>query len=435
MPLILRFSIPLVLGSLFQQLYNFADTAIVGRFISVDALSAVGVTSSLNFLVFGLTMGSAIGFCIPLAQGVGAGDQEEVRRFFWNGLYLSIALSVAVCAAALALLRPMLLGIHTPDELLDMAEQYLRVILLGQAASVLYNYFAGVLRAFGDSKSPFYFLVISCVINVGLDLLLIRTFSMGVVGAAVATVTSQAISALLCAWQLFGRSKALSAAGREVSFLHMKKAAAVGIPMGLEYSVTSIGSIVLQGAINTLGSTAVAAQICGEKIRTIATLPMESVGMAMATYTGQNYGAKRMDRVRAGIRSGLIIQASYCIVAWLALFLLKRPLVAVLLGDGSPAETQASLQYLSVISTLFLFHGSLMVFRNVIQGMGYGVRAMFSGLMEVAGRIGAGLAAVKFDSFLLIALANPLAWIFALLYCMAAAWLLLRRQKQYGQKL
>lgn len=421
--LLVRFAVPLILGSTFQQLYSFVDTAIVGRCISAEALTAVGITASLNFLIFGFSMGCAMGFAIPIAQSIGAGEQENVSRGFWNGLYLSIGIGLTVSLSLSFFVRPLLVMMNTPEELLDMAADYLRIILLGQVTAVLYNFLAGVLRAFGDSKRPFLFLVISSCTNVVLDLLLIVVIPMGVAGAAVATVISQGLSVALCVWWLGCRMHVIQTRNgtgeslMSVSWLHMKRGCVVGIPMGLEYSVCSIGNVVLQGSINTFGPVAAAAQICGEKIRTIATTPMENMGMAMATYVAQNYGAKRMDRIISGIKAGLTIQTVYCGVSWAVLFVLKKPLVHMLLGTLDSPEATAALEYLSIITTLFIFHGSLMIFRNTVQGMGYSASTLASAAMEILGRSAAGMLAVRLGSFFLICVSAPMAWILACFCC------------------
>ena len=424
LPLLVRFAVPLILGSLFQQLYSFVDTAIVGRCISSDALTAVGVTGSLNFLVLGFTMGSAMGFCIPISQAVGAGNKEDVSRNFWNGLYLSIAIGLVISLGVSFFTRPLLQVMKTPAELLDMATEYLTVILAGQITTVLYNYLSGVLRAFGDSQRPFWFLLISSCVNVALDLALILVIPMGVAGAAIATVISQGISVILCVWWLARKMDVIrtrSDSGEaltKISLDHVKKICLIGLPLGLEYSVCSIGNVVLQGSINTLGTVTAAAQVCGEKIRSIATLPMESLGTAVATYAGQNYGARRMDRIKSGIKAGLMIVCVYCAVSWAALLVLKVPLVSLLLGSTASAEALASVEYLSVISTLFIFHGSLMVFRNTVQGMGFGASALTSSVMEIIGRSAAGLLAVRYGSFFLICVSAPMAWALACICCM-----------------
>lgn len=435
LPLLVRFAIPLVLGTIFQQLYSFADTAIVGRCISADALTAVGVTGSLTFMLLGFTTGSAIGFCIPIAQSVGAAEPEETNRFFWNGLYLCLLIGLTVGMTARLFVRPLLAAMRTPENLLDMSADYLSVILLGLTATVLYNYLGSVLRAFGDAKRPFLFLVFSSILNVLLDFCFILVIPLGVSGVALATVLSQTVSVLLCWLWLAKKGTVLRAEKRLMtfSFSHIRTLCRIGIPLGLEHAVCSLGNVVLQRSINTLGSVAATAQICGERIRGIITTPMESMGMAMATYAGQNYGARRMDRIKSGIRAGVTVQAIYCAVSWVILLVLKRPLVGLLLGDLSTPEAAASVQYLTVISVLFLIHGSLMIFRNTIQGMGFGISALASGSMEVIGRSLAGLLAVHFGSFFLVCISAPMAWSLGLLCCIClCAWNIPRETKKFA---
>lgn len=421
--LLVHFAIPLVLGSIFQQLYSFADTAIVGRCIGVEALSAVGITGPLNVLVLGLTLGSALGFGIPISQSVGAGNKEDMNRFFWNGLYLSIGIGLVISIGMSFFVRPVMIWMNTPPELLDMSVEYLTVIFLGQTATVLYNYLAGVLRALGDSKRPFYFLLISSCLNVILDFAFILVIPMGVAGAAVATVLSQIISVVMCAWWILKKIDVIQAADENgntytnLSKEHLKTACVIGLPLGLEYSVTSIGSVVLQSSVNSMGTVVAAAQVCGEKIRAIATMPMENVGIAMATYVGQNYGAKRFDRIKDGVKSGMLIQLIYCLSAWVILFVFKKPMVFMLLGEVVSAEAIASLQYLSVVSVLFICHGTLMIFRNTVQGMGYSVSALAASAMEIVGRSAAGIMAVAFNSFFLICVSAPMAWGLAIIPC------------------
>lgn len=426
---ILVFSIPLVLGTIFQQLYSFADTVIVGRCISVDALAAVGTTYSLHFLTLGFVQGTCIGFGIPIAQSFGAKNMHDVRRFLWNGVWLCTMISIFLAIFMTLLARPLLRLIQTPEELLSMAVIYIQVLFAGIPASILYNYSASVLRAVGDSKHPFYFLLISCVLNIILDYIFIVPFQMGVFGAAFATVLSQFISGILNCWWAFCKIDFISVHKDELpwSIPHIKRLCYVGLPMGFEYSVSAIGAIIMQGAINSLGSALVAAQTAGEKIRQLFTLPMESVGMAMATYAGQNYGAKRLDRVKHGISSGLIIQFLYCIAAWIAIFFFKEPLIVLVLGESTSETAQGAIQYLTLMSNLFFIHGSLMIFRNTLQGLGYSLHAILSGIGELIGRSMGGLLAVEFFGFTAICYANPLAWFLALCYCICMVIFVLRK--------
>ena len=431
---ILRFALPLVLGTLFQQLYSFADTVIVGRCLGTDALGAVGTTYSLNFLILGFVQGACVGFGIPVAETFGAKDKGGLRKYLFNGALLCVVLSVVFTLFTTLMAGPLLQLIHTPEELYADAVLYIRIIFLGIPATVLYNYASSVLRAMGDSQHPFYFLLAASVLNIGLDYLLIVSMGMGVDGAAIATVLSQLLSGGLCAFWFFTRTakqEELTFRGQSslLSAGHCKRLAYIGFPMGFEYSVSAIGAVIMQDAINLLGSTAVAAQTAGEKIRQMFTLPMESVGMAMATYVGQNHGAHRTDRIQQGIKDGCTIQLTYCVAAWVVIFFVKPYAVGLVLGDADPAVTAGAIQYLAIMSTLFCFHGLLMIFRNTLQGLGYSVQAIISGVGELIGRSLGGLLAVKTGlGYVGICLSNPFAWGLAMLYCMFMVRRMLKRE-------
>lgn len=432
---ILRFALPLVLGTLFQQLYSFADTVIVGRCLGTDALGAVGTTYSLNFLILGFVQGACVGFGIPVAETFGAKDKGGLRKYLFNGALLCVVLSVVFTISTTLMAGSLLQLIHTPEELYADAVLYIRIIFLGIPATVLYNYASSVLRAMGDSQHPFYFLLAASVLNIGLDYLLIVSMGMGVDGAALATVLSQLLSGGLCAFWFFTRTakqEELTFRGQSslLSAGHCKRLAYIGFPMGFEYSVSAIGAVIMQDAINLLGSTAVAAQTAGEKIRQMFTLPMESVGMAMATYVGQNHGAHRTDRIKQGIKDGCTIQLTYCVAAWVVIFFVKPYAVGLVLGDADPAVTAGAIQYLAIMSMLFCFHGLLMIFRNTLQGLGYSVQAIISGVGELIGRSLGGLLAVKTGlGYVGICLSNPFAWGLAMLYCMFMVRRMLKREE------
>ena len=432
---ILRFALPLVLGTLFQQLYSFADTVIVGRCLGTDALGAVGTTYSLNFLILGFVQGACVGFGIPVAETFGAKDKGGLRKYLFNGALLCVVLSVVFTISTTLMAGPLLQLIHTPEELYADAVLYIRILFLGIPATVLYNYASSVLRAMGDSQHPFYFLLAASVLNIGLDYLLIVSMGMGVDGAALATVLSQLLSGGLCAFWFFTRTakqEELTFRGQSslLSAGHCKRLAYIGFPMGFEYSVSAIGAVIMQDAINLLGSTAVAAQTAGEKIRQMFTLPMESVGMAMATYVGQNHGAHRTDRIKQGIKDGCTIQLTYCVAAWVVIFFVKPYAVGLVLGDADPAVTAGAIQYLAIMSMLFCFHGLLMIFRNTLQGLVYSVQAIISGVGELIGRSLGGLLAVKTGlGYVGICLSNPFAWGLAMLYCMFMVRRMLKREE------
>lgn len=427
---ILLFALPLVFGTMFQQLYSFADTVIVGRCLGIDALAAVGATYSLHFLILGFVQGACVGFGIPLAQSFGAGEKRELHRFLWNGFWVGSFFSVLLTVGTVILAAPLMAAMNTPENIFSMGVSYIRILFLGIPASILYNYSTSVLRALGDSRHPFYFLLFSSILNVVLDYVFITDFHTGVEGAAVATVISQLVSGLLNTWWMFRRMELIEIRREDMSlsFRHIRKLCIIGLPMGVEYSVSAVGAILLQDAINILGSGAVAAQTAGEKIRQMFTLPMESIGMAMATYAGQNFGAGRMDRIKRGIRDGIVIQALYCAVVWVILLLMKGILVQLVLGSGSIQVARNAEKYLMICSCLFLLHGLLMIFRNVLQGMGYAGHAVLSGIWELAGRGLGGWIAVSGAGFTAVCFANPMAWGFALCYCaVMVLWFLKRK--------
>ncbi|MBQ8278372.1 MAG: MATE family efflux transporter [Roseburia sp.] len=429
---ILLFSLPLVGGTLFQQLYSFVDTIMVGRLIGQDALAAVGATYSLSFLIIGFVQGACVGFGIPLAKSFGAKDQKEFQRFYWNGWWICIITAVVLVIGTALLTNPLLRLINTPEDIFADASAYIGVIFLGIPATVIYNFSASALRAAGDSQHPFYFLLFSSFLNIALDYVFIVPIPMGVAGAALATVLSQLVSGLLNLFWLACKTPLLkhSSDTKAVSVAHIKELSIVGFPMGFEYSVSAIGAVIMQGAINALGSIAVAGQTAGEKIRQMFTLPMESVGMGMATYVGQNDGAKRPDRIKSGIKAGLIIQWSYCIFAWVVIFFGKQPFTTLVLGPDSGATGELSIQYLGIMSCLFFIHGALMIMRNTLQGMGYSTHAVLSGVGELLGRALGGFLAMNWLGFVGICIANPLAWGFALIYCSVLVFIFLRRRLQ-----
>ena len=416
---LLVFSLPLVAGTLFQQLYSFVDTVMVGRLLGEQALAAVGATYSLHFLTLGFVQGACVGFGIPLAQAMGAKDPKEFKRYFWNGVWLGALLGAVMTVITFAFARPLLRLIQTPEEILPQAATYIRIIFLGIPASVLYNFCAGALRAAGDSRRPTLFLLLTSLLNILLDYVFLVPVPLGVAGAALATVLSQLASGLLnLGWMLLKTDLLRDCVGlRAPSRRHAARLCRVGLPMGFEYSVSALGAVVLQSAINALGTAAIAGQTAGDKIRQMFTLPMESVGMGMATYVGQNEGARRYDRIKQGIGAGPVIQWTYCAAAWMVIFFGKGAFTRMVLGTGSSEAAALSVEYLSVISCLFCIHGALMILRNTLQGMGYSLHAVLSGVGELAGRALGGWLAVNWLGFVGISLANPLAWGLALAYC------------------
>lgn len=416
---ILLFSLPLVLGSLFQQLYSFVDTIMVGRLISNDALAAVGSVSSLNFLVIGFVGGTCAGFTIPLAKAIGGRQPEEFQRYLWNGCWVCAALAMLMVVLTNTLLEPLLKLINTPQDIFRNSASYIRILFCGIPATVLYNFSAGILRASGDSQRPTNHLLISSGINIVLDYIFIAPMSMGVSGAALATVLSQLFSGLLnlrwivCKTDLICRDREW----RAVSASHIKQLCKIGLPMGFDTCIVGLGSVVMQGAINTLGVAAVTGQTAGEKVRQIFTIPMNSVGTGVATFTGQNDGAKRYDRLMEGLKGAICLQLTYSAIACLVLNVGKHAFVSLILGPNAGQAGQYAAQYLTVMSFLFWVNGTMFAFRNSLTGMGYSAYSVFSGICELAGKCIGAFLAVRWFGFWGICVATPLAWLLALVYC------------------
>ncbi len=399
MKLILRFAFPVLLGMLFQQFYNLVDTIIVGKLLGANALAAVGSTGALNFLVLGFCMGICSGFSIPVAQQVGANDPSAVRRYVFNGSYLSVFFTLVITAVTAFFCEDLLRITQTPEDIFVDAYRYIFIIFLGIPGIFLYNYLSGIIRALGDSKTPVYFLALSAFLNVFLDIALILWFQAGVAGAAIATVASQVISGLACLIFMIKRFPILRAnpQERQLSLVHCTRLCMMGLPMGLQYSITAIGSTILQTAINTLGSTYVAAVAAGSKLFQLLCCPFDALGSTMSVYSGQNAGACAFSRLRRGLWDSSLIGLVYSIVAFAAMLLFAPQCTMLFLDPEEENLTQLvqlTSQYIRILSAFFFPLALVNCLRFSIQGMGFSVPAMSAGLLELAGRAAVALGLV-----------------------------------------
>ena len=416
---ILMFTLPLVLGNLFQQFYALADTIIVGRFCGVSALASVGATGSVNYLILGFVIGVCNGFAIPIAQLFGARDYKDLRRHVANAAWLCIAGSVVLTVATVALTRPMMELMQTPDDILDGAVVYIGWIFAGIPFIFLYNMVAAIMRALGDSKTPLYFLILTSALNIGLDLFFIIPFHMGVLGAALATDISQVISGVLSFAYLRRKFDVLKMEKGDMAY--SKKACGrllgIGVPMGLQCSITAIGSVIMQWAVNVLGSTAVAAVTAAGKTQSLLTVPLESIGTAMATYAGQNLGASRMDRVRQGVNSALLIILVYALASAFILHFTDVQIMSLFLDTAKEVDiVNMGREYLFWNSVFFIPLGALIVWRYSIQGLGFSSLAMLAGVAEMVARTAVAIALVPILGYFGAELSNPAAWIAACLF-------------------
>ena len=415
MKLILGFAIPLLLGYLFQQFYNVVDTVIVGRFLGVDNLAAVGATGSVNFLIIGFCMGVCNGFSIPISHKFGAGDYEGLRRFVANAVWLSVVFAAVMTVLTTCFCRQILVLMLTPEDILDGAYNYIWIIFLGIPVTYLYNIVSAIIRALGDSKTPVIFLVMSSVVNIGLDLFFIINLNMGVAGAAWATVIAQAVAGFSCLLFMIKKYEVLHIKKNEwtVDTGMMKTLCGMGIPMGLQYSITAIGCVILQSATNTLGSSAVAAATAGSRITGFLACPIDAMGSTMATYGGQNIGAGKLERIGTGLKSCVILGAGYAVIALLISLVLGEPLAGLFVG-ADEAAIIGDVQLYLILNTVFYFPLALVnIIRFLIQGMGFPKFAILAGVFEMVARALSGVLLVPLMGFAGASLGGPIAWIFA----------------------
>lgn len=413
--LILAFSIPTLFGNLFQQFYNMVDSIIVGQYIGKNALAAVGSTGCLNFLVIGFVIGICSGFNILVSQTFGAGDEKNMRCYIANGGYLCVFFTIVLTALTMLFTKPLLRAMNTPEEILEDAYSYIVVIFAGIAAIMVYNYLSCILRALGDSKTPLYFLILASIVNVILDLLFILYFHTGVKGAGYATVIAQGLSGILCLLYIWRRYPILRFQKGELSFDLRKclKLIYIGVPMALQFSITAIGSVILQIAVNKLGATSVAAVTAANRLQIMFTQPMETLGITMATFCGQNLGAGKKERIQQGVKTSTIITVIYSLLLCAVMLIFAPRLSLLFVNAKETAVLAQSALFLRINSLFYVTLGILFIYRNSLQGMGYSISPMFAGLLELIGRSVVAICFVGTFHFYAICMASPVAWILA----------------------
>lgn len=411
--LILFFSIPLLIGNVFQQFYSMVDTIIVGRYVGVQALAAVGVTGSLSFLILGFTFGLTGGFSVIIAQRFGANDEDGLRKSVATSTILSIISTIIITLASMLSAKPVLSLMNTPDDIINDATIYIIIIYAGTCATVFYNMIAGILRSLGDSKTPLYFLILSSILNIILDLFFILNFNMGVRGAAYATVIAQGISGILCLIYALKKYPILRLKkedwiwDKNFALKHLN----VGIPMALQFSITATGVMVLQTALNAFGSTVIAAYTAASKVEQIVTQPGISFGTTMATYCGQNLGAGKYDRIKKGVKKGSIITIMVSIIAAVVLFVFGKSLSTLFISSDQIEALNYSKQYLNTVAAFLPILGMLFIYRNSLQGIGDAFIPMMAGVAELVARVIVAFTLPAFIGYIGICLASPFAWI------------------------
>ena len=412
---ILGFAVPMLFGMLFQQFYNLVDTIIVGKTLGVEALAGVGATGSINFMIIGFCMGVCNGFVIPVAQCFGAKKPADLRKYVFNGYICSIVFAIVLTLASVIFCRRILIIMNTPADIIDHAYNYIVVIFIGIPTVFLYNMVSGVIRSLGDSKTPVVFLVLSSIINVVLDFFLILVCKMGVAGAGWATVTSQLISGLTCLIYMYKKYDILKGdkSERVLDRRFITNLCMNGVPMGLQYSITAIGSTILQAAVNTLGSTYVAAMTAGSKMFNFTCCPFDALGSTMATYAGQNVGAAKIKRLGQGVRSAMVIGSVYSVLSLIALYFTTDYIALLFVNASETTIIALTRQFILASACFYIPLTGVNVVRFCIQGMGFSVFAISAGILEMIGRAFAAIILIPSIGFMGACLASPIAWIAA----------------------
>lgn len=412
LPLILGFCVPMLVGNLFQQFYSMVDAIIVGKFIDVDALAAVGSTGSVSFLIIGFTSGITGGAGILPSQCFGAGNYSEMRKYIANAMYLCIITTVIVTSLALGFCYPLLKVMQTPDDIIGLAYDYIAVIFGGICVTMAYNLMASILRAMGDSRSPLYFLIVASIINIGLDLLFIIVLKAGVAGAGWATVISQGFSALLCFIYMKKNFEILSFEKGETAFSKERifAIAKLGVPMGLQFSITAIGSILLQSAVNGLGKVTMAAVTAAGKMQSIMAAPMETLGITMATYAGQNLGAGEFRRIKKGMNCSFAAGLTYSVISIVLIWFLSEPLCLLFVDAKETQVIEQAVYFIRINSFFYPVLALLFIIRSSLQGLGYSFLPMLAGACELAARTAVALVLIAPFGFNAACFASPIAW-------------------------
>ena len=433
---IVKFAIPLVLGYILQQMYLIIDAAIVGRWIGVGALAAVGASASVMFLVMGFCNGASAGFAIPVAQAFGAKEYSKMRLYVANAVRISAVIATVVTLVSLMLCHRILHLVNTPDDIYQDSYTFLMLQFAAIPLTFGFNLFAGQIRALGNSRQPFYFLIISAAVNILLDVVLILGCGMGVGGAGLATLLSQAVSVGLCVWYIRRHMRILIPQGDERRFDNKRTSILLnnGVPMGLQFSITGIGLIMLQSANNALGTTCVAAFTASIRIKYLFTCVFENIGVAMATYCGQNLGAQRMDRVTHGVKDALCLMLVYFVFTFAVIYPFADWMMRLFVDSGEEVVVEHAAEFMRIANYFYPVLGVLTILRYSIQGLGYSNLSMLSGVMEMIARCGVSIWLVPALAWTGVCFGDPVAWVMADFFLIPAFLWVQHRLKDIGYR-
>ena len=438
LPIMLKFMLPLFIGNAFQQVYNAVDSVIVGNYVGADALAAVGSTGTIMFLMNGLAMGLTTGFTVLVSQKFGEGDMEGTKKAAGNGAVLSIFVILVMTLIFSLCMRPLLTAMNTPANIFEDAYSYISVICYGMVCLVGYNFLSSSLRAIGNSRVPLISLIVSACMNVVLDLWFIIGLHMGTAGAAWATVLSQGTSFLFCAIHIMRKEDAIRPSKKHFRldrrfYLTQLR---IGVPMSLQFGITASGTIIMQAAINLFGSVPVAAYAAVGKVHNIASMGMIAMGQTMATYAGQNFGARKPERIRDGVRKAVLVEIIYAL-ATSAILYFGMPVYIKWFFDASVDLTPILSYANTIVLAWGLFYVPLsliFIFRNVMQGCGFGLLPMLGGVVELIARLICAVAAMQTMQFVLAALCDPMAWLAAFLWTMICYFIVMKKVEKIMAK-
>ena len=411
--LIIPFMLPLLLGNLFQQFYNIADVIIVGRTIGVEALAAVGAVSPLFFIQVVLTIGMSNGFTVVTGQRYGAGDMNGVRRSIATSIVISILLTLGIMLFMIWRIDWLMEQMNVPTILLADARSYVLVITYGLAAMTGYNLLSSIMRSLGDSKTPLYFLILSSLVNILLALAFILWLGWGVPGSAIAMVAAQAISAILCLGYIYRYFPQLHLQPQDwhldwqEAWEHLR----MGLPMSFQFVVLGLSVIVLQTVCNQFDPQIIAGFTAAVRVEQLALQPMLSFGIFMAVYTAQNFGAKRFDRIRSGVRTCSLLSLAFSACAMVAMALVGRQIVSVFIENPSPLVLETAYTYILYTVPSYFFLSQVFIYRNACQGMGVALIPFFAGCVELVARSWGAIQFTEYWGFRGLCLASPLSWL------------------------
>ena len=429
---IFRFAVPLILGYILQQMYLIIDTVIVGRWIGVNALAAIGASTSIMFLIMGFCNGSCAGFAIPVAQAFGAKDFRKMRTYVSNSYHIAVTFAVVITLLSCLFCKKILHLVNTPQEVFDDAYVFLMLQFAAIPFTIAYNLLAGQIRALGNSKQPFYFLITASVVNILLDVILILCIGLGVEGAGIATLLSQAFSVCLCIRFIQKKMQILIPQGEEREFDNKKISILLnnGVPMGLQFSITGIGIIMLQSANNALGITCVAAFIAAMRIKYLFTCVFENIGVAMATYCGQNLGAQKMERISQGVRAAIKMMLIFFVFSFIVITPFADDMMMLFVDKGEAEVVTYAAEFMRIACYFYPCLGLLTIFRYSIQGLGYSNLSMMSGVMEMIARCGVSLWLVPAFAWTGVCYGDPVAWVMADMFLLPAFWWLFKHLRK-----